>query len=391
MNRLQKYFSVILLAGFLISPAFGFASEPPKPAEPAAPPTVTLFHGEECPHCLAEREFLKDLKKEIPGLEVVEYEVWHDEKNRKLFLDTAKKLNIKGLAVPLTIVGDQYLIGFDKPENSGEKIRRMIENLETGTASLGASGEGESVNLPFLGEVKIESLSLPLLSVVLGTLDGFNPCSMWALLVLLTLVIATGSRKKVWLVGGVFILTSAVSYFLFMAAWLNAFIFLGYLSFVQFAIGAAAVVAGVISIREFYKFKPNVCEVSTPEQQKKLSERIKKVLRSASLPMMLLGVVAIAFSVNLVELLCSLGIPVIFTKTLTMYNLAAWKYYGYIGLYDFFYMLDDIIVLAIAGFSMKFFLFNSAYSRWSRLVAGVLMLTLGIIFLFKPELLMLGS
>jgi len=387
----KKYFSAILLAGFLISPAFGFASGLPKPAEPAAAPTVILFHGEECPHCKAERNFLKDLKKEMPGLKVVEYEVWHNEKNRKLFLDTAKKLNIKGLAVPLTIVGNEYLVGFDKPENSGEKIRQMVKNLEAGGAFSGSAESKESVKLPFFGKVKVEDLSLPLLSVVLGTLDGFNPCSMWALLALLTLVIATGSRKKVWLVGEVFILTSAVSYFLFMAAWLNAFIFLGYFSFVRFAIGAAAIAAGIVSIREFYKFKPNVCEISTPEQRKKLGERIKKVLRSASLPVMLMGVVAIAFSVNLVELLCSLGIPVVFTKTLTMYNLATWKYYGYIGLYDFFYMLDDIIVLVIAGFSMKFFLFNSGYSRWSRMVAGVLMLALGTIFLFKPGLLMFGA
>ena len=382
----RKIFPIILLAGFLISPALGLASELPKTSES---PTVILFHGEECPHCQAERAFLGELKKEMPNLKVVEYEVWHDEENRKLFLDTAKKMGIKGLAVPLTIVGSEYLVGFDKPENSGEKIRKMITSAGKGAPPPVA--DEEKINIPLIGEIGVKDLSLPVLSIVLGTLDGFNPCSMWALLVLLTLVIATGSRKKVWLVGGVFILTSAVSYFLFMAAWLNAFIFLGYFSSVQFAIGVVAIIAGIVSIREFYKFKPNTCEISTPEQQQKLSERIKKVLRSASTPMMLLGVATIAFSVNLVELLCSLGIPVIFTKTLTMYNLAAWKYYGYIGLYDFFYMIDDIIVLAIAGFSMKFFLFNSRYSRWSRLLAGVLMLFLGAAFLFKPGLLMFGS
>ncbi len=354
-------------------PAFGFAS---------APPAITLFHGEECPHCRAERAFLGDLKKEMPNLKITEYEVWHNEKNRELFLKTAKELDIKRLGVPLTIIGDKYLIGFDKPKNSGKEIRQMLKNLEVQPSN--------EISHPLFGKINIKDLSLPFLAVVLGTLDGFNPCSMWALLVLLTLVIATGSRKKVWLVGGVFILTSAISYFLFMAAWLNAFIFMGYFSFVQIAVGLAAIIAGIFSIREFYKFKPNVCEISTPEQQQKLSERIKKVLRSASLPMMLLGVAAIAFSVNLIELLCSLGIPVVFTKTLAMHHLAVWKYYGYIGFYDFFYMLDDIIIVVIAGFSMKFFHLNSKYSRWSRLVAGILMLILGAIFLLKPEILMFG-
>ncbi len=380
---LRRLFFIFLAAALFAVPLLNFSLAAGNPV------TVTLFHGEECPHCQAERSFLSELKKEMPELNVVEYEVWHNEKNRKLFLDTAERLGIKSLAVPLTIVGDEYMIGFDKPENSGEEIKRMIANL-SGESPAEIQKE-EKVNIPLIGEIGVKSLSLPVLSIVLGTLDGFNPCSMWALLVLLTLVIATGSRKKVWLVGGTFILTSAVSYFLFMAAWLNAFIFIGYFSFVQFAIGVLAVIAGIVSIREFYKFKPNVCDVSTPEQQKKISERVKKVLRSASLPMMLLGVVAIAFSVNLIELLCSLGLPVIFTKTLTMYDLASWKYYGYIGLYDFFYMLDDIIVLVIAGFSMKFFHFDSGYSRWSRLVAGILMLILGAIFLIKPELLMFGS
>ena len=371
--RFKKIFFVLLMAGFLAVPAFGFAS---------APPAITLFHGEECPHCRAERAFLGDLKKEMPNLKITEYEVWHNEKNRELFLKTAKELDIKRLGVPLTIIGDKYLIGFDKPKNSGKEIRQMLKNLEVQPSN--------EISHPLFGKINIKDLSLPFLAVVLGTLDGFNPCSMWALLVLLTLVIATGSRKKVWLVGGVFILTSAISYFLFMAAWLNAFIFMGYFSFVQIAVGLAAIIAGIFSIREFYKFKPNVCEISTPEQQQKLSERIKKVLRSASLPMMLLGVAAIAFSVNLIELLCSLGIPVVFTKTLAMHHLAVWKYYGYIGFYDFFYMLDDIIIVVIAGFSMKFFHLNSKYSRWSRLVAGILMLILGAIFLLKPEILMFG-
>lgn len=390
MNKLKKLFFVLLLAGFLAVPAFGFASSNPPPR--AESPSIILFHGEECPHCRAERAFLKDLKKEMPNLKITEYEVWHNEENRKLFLKTAKELGIKRLGVPLTIIGGQYLIGFDKPENSGKEIRRMLKSLEVEPPNRGSTSTSaeEAISHPLFGKLNIKNLSLPILSVVLGTLDGFNPCSMWSLLVLLTLAIASGSRKKVWLVGGVFILTSAVSYFLFMAAWLNAFIFIGYFTIVQFAIGIAAIIAGFFSIREFYKFKPNVCEVSTPEQQRKLSERIKRVLRSSSLPMMLLGVVAIAFSVNLIELLCSLGIPVIFTKTLTMYHLASWKYYGYIGLYDFFYMLDDIIVLAIAGFSMKFLHLNGKYSRYSRLAAGILMLILGLIFLFKPGILMFG-
>lgn len=356
---MKKCFLISLLIGLLFCPFFVLADKLPA---------VYLYYGEGCSHCEAERVFLRELKQKMPDLEIIEYEVWRSEENQKLFLETTQKFNIKTLAVPLTIVGGQYLVGFDNPENYGEKIKQMIKN---------SSIPKEEI-----------SHSLPFLTVVLGILDGFNPCSMWSLLILLTLVIATGSRKKVWLVGSIFIITSYISYFLFMSAWLNTFIFLDYIKTTRIIVGLVAIVAGCLFVKEFYTFKPNVCEVSSPQRQKKFFEKIKKALESPTVPMLVLGVVAIAFSVNLIELLCSLGLPVVFTKTLTMYHLATWKYYTYIGLYDFFYMLDDIIVLLIAGFSMRFLQLNGKYSRWSRLVAGILMLILGAIFLLKPELLM---
>lgn len=345
----------------------------------AQTPNITFFYGKECPHCEEEIKFLDSLKKEMPDLEIVEYEVWHNEENQKLFLETAEKLGIKNLAVPLTIIGEKYLVGFDSSENYGQKIREMIKG--------GAEPE-EKVSLPFLGEISLKNFSLPLLTIVLGTIDGFNPCSMWALLTLIILVLATGSRKRIWLVGSVFIITSYISYFLFMTAWLNFFIFLDYLKVVRIIIGLIAIIAGVISIREFYTFKPGVCEVSSFEQRQKISDRIKKVLQSTTLPAVILGVIAVAISVNLIELLCSLGLPVVFTKALTLHHLATWKYYLYIAFYDFFYMLDDLIVLFVAGFSLRLFHLNDKYSHWSRLIAGILMLALGIIFLLKPELLM---
>ncbi|MBU3926032.1 hypothetical protein KJ763_02600 [Patescibacteria group bacterium] len=377
--RFRQLFFIVISAVFLLTAGFVYAQENIE---------IILFYGEECPHCKEEIKFLNDLKKEIPNLEIKEYEIWHNKENQKIFIETAQKfgLSAENLAVPMIIVGGQYLIGFDSPEGLGQTIRQMIEDLGVKPPSGGKITE-EIISHPIFGKINVQKVTLPFLTIVLGTLDGFNPCSMWSLIVLLTLVIATGSRKKVWLVGSVFIITSAISYFLFMSAWLNAFVFLDYLIITRIIVGIIAIGAGIISIKEFITFKPNVCEVSSPEKQQKITERIRKILQSPNTLTIVLGVIAVAFSVNLIELLCSLGIPVIFTKTLAMYNLATWKYYAYIGFYDFFYMLDDIIVLLIAGFSMKFFHINSKYSRYSRLVAGVLMLLLGLIFLLKPDLL----
>lgn len=370
---MKKYFFLFLILGFLITPFFPSAQ---------GLPSVILFHGEECPHCQDEREFLEQLKQEMPELEIVEYEVWHNEENRKIFEDVAKRLGIEKLVVPITIVGDQYLIGFDSPENSGEKIREMIKDSDTEFPS--------GFSLPILGEINVNKLSLPVLTAVLGTLDGFNPCSMWALLVLLTLVISTGSRRKVWIVGGVFILTSAVSYYLFVFLWLNAFVLVGYLAITRIIVGIIALAAGAYAIKEYLTFRPGVCEISSPEEQQKITERIKNVLRSASFPALIIGVIGIAFSVNLIELLCSLGIPVVYTQALALHNLPALTNYLYILGYVFFYILDDVIVLFIAGFAMKFFHLNTRYSQYSRLIAGILMLILGALFILKPEILVFG-
>ncbi|MBU2219159.1 hypothetical protein KJ750_00875 [Patescibacteria group bacterium] len=365
---------IVSLSVFLLTASFVFAE--------TNLPTITVFYSKDCPHCHDELSFLENLKKEIPDLEIIELEVKYNEKNREVFIEALKKFDIKNAAVPITFIGNEYIIGFSGPENTGEKIRQIINDSKT--------TDKDAVSHPLFGKINIQSVSLPFLTLVLGTLDGFNPCSMWALLVLLTLVIATGSRKKVWLVGGIFITTSAISYFLFMSAWLNAFILLDYAFITRIIVGIIAVAAGIISIKEFYTFKPDTCEISNEGQKKKTTQRIKKVLGFSSLPILILGVIGIALSVNLVELLCSLGLPVVYTKALAMHQLASWKYYLYIALYDFFYMLDDIIVLLVAGFSMRFLQLNSKYSRYSRLIAGILMLILGAIFLLKPELLMFG-
>ncbi|MEW5907843.1 MAG: hypothetical protein AB1643_01525 [Patescibacteria group bacterium] len=377
MLRFKLFFS-LFFAGIIFIPAF-YSSE----AE--SYPAIYLFHGEECPHCKEERIFLTDLKKEIPDLNIIEYEVWHNDANRDLFLKKIDELGIKNPGVPLTIIGDKYLIGFNNAEDYGQKIKEMI--LGSSRKEPEKEPDQEMIKHPFFGEINIKTVSLSFLAVSLGTLDGFNPCSMWSLLVLLTLAIAGGARKKVWLVGSVFIITSYISYFLFMSAWLNVFVWLDYLVFVRLIVGIIALIAGVLFIRAFFTFKPDVCEISSVEGQKKITKKIENIINSKTTLAIILGVAGIAFSVNIIELLCSLGIPVVFTKILTEYHLATWKYYAYIGLYDFFYMLDDIIVLLIAGFSMKFFHLNSKYSQWSRLIAGIIMLILGLIFLIKPELL----
>jgi hypothetical protein len=296
----------------------------------------------------------------------------------------ADELGAKVNGVPFTVIGTEYISGFDNAEGLGKKIRDLVVN--------GAINEEDKnkLSVPFFGMLDLREESLPILTAVIGTLDGFNPCSMWALLTMITLLLSVGSKKKLWIAGWTFIGVSAFSYFLFMTAWLNAFMFLSVFSVVRVFVGLVALGSGILSLTEFYTKKPDVCEVSDLSTQQKIVEKFKQVIQTNSWPLMMVGVAGVAFSVNLVELMCSIGFPVIYAQALALHNVSTVGKYIYLFFYVFFYMLQNIIVLLVAGFSMKFFMVDGKYTRYSRLIAGISMVILGLIFIFKPDLLRFG-
>lgn len=377
---MKKLLFTFLTLGLLIIPSLGLAAENNYDKYP----TVYLYHGEECPHCREEIKFLDNLQKELPELVVIKKEVWHNTENAKEMQQKANGLGAKVNGVPFTVIGTEYISGFDNAEGIGKKIRDLV-------VSKAPNEENKNkISVPFLGSLDIREESLPILTVVIGILDGFNPCSMWALLTMITLLLSVGSKKKLWIAGWTFIGVSAFSYFLFMTAWLNAFMFLSVFAIVRVVVGLIALGSGVMSLTEFYTKKPEVCEVSSVDKQMKIVDRFKQVIQSNSWPLLILGVAGVAFSVNLVELMCSIGFPVVYAQALALHNVSALGKYVYLAFYVFFYMLENIIVLLVAGFSMKFFIVDSKYTKYSRLIAGVSMIILGLIFIFKPDLLRFG-
>lgn len=364
---------------------------------------VYLFWGEGCPHCHAEMVFLDKIKKDYPQIEFKEFEIYNNKNNYQLLSQISREKGVKINGVPALFIGDEVVIGFNTEETTGAKIKQALDvyliknqlkinsNKNTGNQIETQAREDKIVKYPLLGKIKLTDLSLPLLTVVLGTLDGFNPCSMWALIILITLLINTGSRKKMWLVGSIFILASAFSYFLFLAAWLNAFLLIGYLKIVRLLIGLLAIGAGIYFLYDYYKKRKQnslTCEVSSEKTKSKIIQKLEATLHKKSIWAVILGVIMVAFSVNLIELMCSAGIPAIYTQILSQNHLSRLSYYVYLIGYDFFYMLDDILVLIIAGLTWQLLQGTQKYTKYSHLIGGILILVLGMIMLFNPELLM---
>lgn len=287
--------------------------------------------------------------------------------------------------VPVTFTSKKYFIGFN--EQTGKEIESCIKECLIGTKPA-----PQKIKIPILGEIDISKMSLPVLTIAIGALDGLNPCAMWVLLFLIALLINTRSRKRMWLIGGTFILASGIVYYLILSAWLNLFLAISYVNLTRISIGIFALGVGVWQIKNFITYHPGVCKIlgisAKMEKKLKMKERSEKIAASPLTLGMLGGLIILALGVNLIEFFCSAGLPAIYTRILTLNEVSFLSYYLYLLLYTFIFMLDDLIIFSLAVITLNRIGFTEKYNYWATLIGGLLIFTLGLLLTFKPELLM---
>ncbi|HLC96182.1 MAG TPA: hypothetical protein VJH97_02580 [Candidatus Nanoarchaeia archaeon] len=239
----------------------------------------------------------------------------------------------------------------------------------------------------WLGEINLLGYSLPALAVILGLVDGFNPCAMWVLVFLISVVVGLNDKRKIWFIVGSFVLASGILYFLFMTVWFNIFLYVGFLRPVILLIGLFALGIGVWDLKSFFTTKgAMVCEVQDEKGHQKTMDRIRQIVHSPLTFATIFAIIGLAFVVNSIEFACSSGIPVVFTGVLSVSNLPTWQYYAYILLYDLFFMLDDLIVFGLAAFAINTAV-GSKYVKYCKLIGGIVLLVLGMIMVFFPQFL----
>jgi hypothetical protein len=247
--------------------------------------------------------------------------------------------------------------------------------------------EEPTVDVPWWGSVKAEEVSLPALTLVLGGLDAFNPCAFFVLLILLGLMIHAGDRRKMLLVGGVFVFISGLVYFLFMAAWLNLFFLVGHLRAITLAAGAVALVAAVINIKDYFLFKQGVSLSMSDSARSKLVHRMIALSGRRGVLALMAGTAALAFAANLYELLCTSGLPLVYTRVLTLRQLDPAEYYGYLVLYNLIYVTPLLLIVAVFSLTLSAHKMTEYQGRVLKLVSGTMMLALGAILIADPGLL----
>ena len=243
------------------------------------------------------------------------------------------------------------------------------------------------IHFPFLGPQTFSDLGLPLFTLLLGLLDGFNPCAMWVLLFLLSLLATLRDRTKMAWLAGTFVIMSGVVYFGFMAAWLNLFFMIGYTRVTQLVLGGLAGAVGLVNIKDFFAFGRGVT-VSIPESVKPgLYETMRHILQANSFAVALMGMVGLAFMVNIFELACTAGFPALYTQILSQQALDWWTYYGYLGLYNLAYIADDAVMVSVAVVTFSHRKLQKREGRWLKLISGSVMLGLSGFLIAAPELL----
>lgn len=394
----------------MASPVFA-AETIPVEAKQIIP--IEVFEQLTCPHCQAEKEFLNQLMDKRDDISVSFYDIALP-KNYELFKAVTEVEDLVK-ATPITLIGTTIIQGFARPETTGKQIEELIDQRQGlmnytfadlveagGLAKIKKSGEtcadGTAcdinigadnawfVSVPFVGPVDIKQFSLPVMSIVLGFVDGFNPCAMWVLVTFLVVLAQLGSRKKMWQVAGLFILAEAIMYYLILNVWFTAWDFVGLDNLITPIIGLVAIGGGLYFLYE-WRTNNGTCTIITGKKKEKTTKRINEIVGKPMTFVGIIGIIILAFSVNVVEFACSIGIPQAFTKIIELNNLGFWPSQWYMILYILFYMVDDFVVFGIALYSFDKIGITTKYSRLSNLIGGILMLLLGLLLIFKRDLL----
>ena len=348
---------------------------------------IYFFYSNGCPHCAAEKEMLDELVKENNNIVIHAYEV-NDYDNYQLWLKKANELGANISGVPFTIIGDTYFTGYSDSYNKDAIINKINKQLNQDQNHIAENEEDSyKIDVPIIGKVETKNLSLHIIAILMGTLDGFNPCAMWILLFLISILIGMKDRKRMWILGLTFIGTSTLMYSLFMITWLNLALFMGPLSWVRLLVAGVALIGGIINLKSVLD-KNSGCKVVDDKKREKIFSKVKMFTSEKKFVLALGGIILLAISVNLIELLCSAGLPVVFTQILALNEVSTIGYYLYILLYIIFFMIDDMIVFIIAMSTLKLTGVSTKYGKISHLVGGILMIIIGLLLIFNPGLLM---
>lgn len=409
-KMLNVFFSVSIFFLLIFFPLtkFSFAQSPSLSQKEE----IIVFVRNGCQHCKNEEEFLNKFIDTTSDVSLKFYRLENPD-DHKIWETFTTRYGISKVT-PITVIGDTYIIGFENESSTGRDIENLVKNTkdlgiqtdienknlhEAAAGSLTCPEDGSIpckldttktpylINLPFLGKIDANKYPLIILAAMLGFFDGFNPCAMWVLVSFLVILMQVGNRRKMLAFAGTFILAEAIMYSLILTVWYKTWDFVKLDTIITPVVGIVSLIGGIFFIKEWRK-KELECKVTNLEDRSKTHKKITDLASREFTLFTFLGILGVAFSVNVIEFACSIGIPQAFTKIMDLNHLSFLHGMLLITIYILFYMIDDLVVFGIALYGIDRLSLATKYSKTSNLLGGIVMIILGLIMLIRPGILL---
>lgn len=397
----------LLLAGICLLSAFILSTHLQANMDEHHQTTIYFFWGKSCPVCARQKPFLEQLEEKYPALEVVKLEIEDNSENREMFQKLARTYGTRASGVPMTFIGDfKPIVGFSQQNKS--RIKEMITyclknqcpnpgkhietNLkETKTEQPETEKIKEEIDhtlwIPLAGEIDLVAMPLFVMTFLVAFVDGFNPCSLWLITLLLGIVIPTGDRKKILTVSLTFLFVTATGYGLFILGVLRTMTYIGYVGWIQVGVAVIALVFGLVNVKDYFWFKKGI-SLTIPDRFKpKIFRNFRELPeKEQSAPLLAGSVALMAAGVVLIELPCTAGFPVIWSSIVGAYELSFFTYSALFLLYLLIYLLVEIIIVLTAVITMRATRLQEVHGRILKLLGGIIMISLSAVMFIDPGL-----
>lgn len=367
------------------------------PASAEQPLTLYVFSSVDCPHCVAQKPFLETLAAQDSRVQLEEFEVMRAGQHHEQFRRMAAAHGIESGSVPTLFVGGRAWVG-DSPLIRTQ-MAAWVEHclvdgacvdsaaLESGMATRDLPERATVLDVPVLGNVDLALQPLLLGTALIAFVDGFNPCSLWVLTILLALVIHSGSRRRVLIVGLTFLSVTATIYGLFISGVFGVLSYVLYIDWIHWLVAGFALLFGLVNIKDYFWYKRGLSFTIDDRHKPGMFNRMRGLIgEQASTPALIMATATMAAGIALIELPCTAGFPVIWSGLVAAHDIDLSYFLLLLGVYLLIYLGIELVIFVTALVSFRIDRFEERHGRWLKLIGGLIMLALALILLIRPEL-----
>ena len=352
--------------------------------------SITFFNGNGCPHCAKEEKFLDTLKKQLgENINIQYYETWDNKENNELLTKVRKTLNNKDEGVPFTVVGTKYFEGYN--DNIAKEIKQTVLNnfdkkdinitelIKEGkqVPTSQTTSQNPTMHFTLLGETNVKKTSPLAITTTEGIADAINLGSLWIILFLSGIMMAIYSNKKRLLLGGLFILTSTITYM--TLTFINTEFTVNQTTFIRTFIAIIAIIVGAITVDAHIK-------ISVPK--KSLLQILQELFGKKQMILYASGIIIASIIITFTLVNQTQSSPLLVKTALEINGIT--NQIPYMLLYFFMYLITSLILVGVLNIIIKELVIENTIGTYNRLIAGIIMLIAAFILIYFPGIFMMA-